>query len=225
MPLSILCTHVTSVRDIWVHKMLRGIISFISDTFWIFRISYARARAPPLHFFAFFTILGAKKCLREKRKTRSECPKITKISKSSLYTFMCPKVALNPMRTSKKCFAHVLWVFRPLFDSCSEHFDAKNKYFDVFFMFFDDFGRSQLLGSVSRGCTGAQEPKKIKIAKNGFKHPQTIIECHIKVFGVRTVGLGHHMSQFIFTDFRVFWGYFGGILQGTFSFPFKITLR
>ena len=140
----------------------------------------------------------------------SECPKIMKISKSSLYTFMCPKVALNPMRTSKKCFAHGLWVFRPLFDSCSGHFDAKNTYFDVFFMFFDDFGRSQLLGSVSRGCTGAQEPKKIKIAKNGLKHPQTIIECHFKVFGVRTIGVGHHMSQFIFTDFWVFWGYFRG---------------
>ena len=56
-------------------------------------------------------------------------------------------------------------------------------------MFFDDFGRSQLLGSVIRGCTGAQEPKKIKIAKNGLKHSQTIGESHIKVFGVRTVGL------------------------------------
>ena len=70
-------------------------------------------------------------------------------------------------------------------------------------MFFDDFGRSQLLGSVIRGRRGAQEPKKIKIAKNELKHSQTIIECHIKVFGVRTVGLGHHMSQFIFTDFQI----------------------
>ena len=77
-------------------------------------------------------------------------------------------------------------------------------------MFFDDFGRSQLLGSVIGGCRGAQEPKKIKIAKNGLKHPQTIIECHFKVFGVRTIGVGHHMSQFIFTDFWVFWGYFRG---------------
>ena len=89
-------------------------------------------------------------------------------------------------------------------------FDAKKRYFYVFLMFFDDFGRFQFSGSVSRGCTGAQEPKKIKIAKNGLKHPQTIIECHIKVFGVRTVGLRHHMSQFFFTDFRGFWGYFGG---------------
>merc|ERR1711994_38463 len=62
-------------------------------------------------------------------QTRSECPKIMKISKSSLYTFRCPKVALNPMQTSKKCFAHGVWVFRPLFDSCSGHFDAKNTYF------------------------------------------------------------------------------------------------
>ena len=114
------------------------------------------------------------------------------------------------MQTSKKCFAHGKWVFRPFFDSCSGHFDAKNTYFDVFLMFFDDFGRSQLLGSVNKGCTGAQEPKKIKIAKNGLKHPQTIIECHFKVFGVRTIGVWHHMSQFIFTDFWVFWGYFRG---------------
>merc|ERR1712173_521032 len=100
-------------------------------------------------------------------RTSSEWAKITKISKSSLYTFNGPKVALNPMRTSKKCFLHGLWVFRSLFDSCSGHFDAKNTYFDVFFMFFDDFGRSQLLGSVIRGCRGAQEPQKFKIAKNG----------------------------------------------------------
>merc|ERR1712038_1445166 len=98
-----------------------------------------------------------------------------KISKSSLYTFMCPKVALDPMQTSKKCFAHGLWVFRPLFDSCSQHVDAQNTYFDVFFMFFDDFGSSQLVYSVSRGCTDAQEPKKIKITKNELKHPQTTI--------------------------------------------------
>merc|ERR1712083_856179 len=102
----------------------------------------------------------------------SECPKIMKISKSSLYTFRCPKVALNPMRTSKKCFAHGLWVFRPLFHSCSGHVDAKNTYFDVFFMFFDDFGRSQLLGSVIRGCRGAQEPKKSKSPKMGLNTPK-----------------------------------------------------
>merc|ERR1711994_514140 len=77
-------------------------------------------------------------------------------------------------------------------------------------MFFDGCGRFQSLGSVSRRCTGAQEPKKIKIAKNGLKQPQTIIECHIEVFVVRTVRLRHHISQFIFTDFRVFWGYYRG---------------
>merc|ERR1712242_256055 len=102
----------------------------------------------------------------------SDCPKITKIPKSSLYTVIDLRVALNPMQTSKKCFAHGLSVFRPFFDSCSGHFDAKNTYFDVFFMFFDDFGRSQLLVSVIRGCRGAQEPKKIKIAKNGLNTPK-----------------------------------------------------
>merc|ERR1712141_807746 len=185
-----------------------GIISFIYDTFWIFRISYARARAPSLQFFAIFTDSDVIFSDFQIDEMVSECPKIMKISKSSLYTFMCPKVALNPMQTSKKCFAHGLWVFRPLFDSCSGHFDAKNTYFDVFFMFFDDFGRSQILDSVSRGYRGAQEPKKIKIAKNELKHPQTIIECHIKVFGVRGISLGHHMSHF----FLPILGYFGGIL-------------
>merc|ERR1712079_112225 len=123
---------------------------------------------------------------------------------------MCPKVALNPIKPQKNILCMDYGCFDHFFDSCSGHFDAKNTYFDVFFMFFDDFGRSQLLGSVNRGCRGAQEPKKIKIAKNGLKHPQTIIECHIKVFKVRAIGVGHHMSQFIFTDFWVLWGYFRG---------------
>ena len=100
-------------------------------------------------------------------------------------------------------------VFRALFDSCSGYYDAKNCYFCVFLTFFEDFARSQLLGSLSRRCTGAQESKKIKIAKNGSKHSQTIIQCHIKGFRVHPVGLGHHTSQFIFSDFRVFWVYFG----------------
>merc|ERR1712228_1149935 len=119
------------------------------------------------------------------------CPKIVKISKSSLYTLIGPRVALNPMQTSKKCFAHGKWVFRALFDSCSAHFDAKNTYFDVFLMFFDNFGRSLLSGSVRWSCLSAQDTKKIKIAKSGLKHSQSIIECHIKVFWGRTVGMGH----------------------------------
>ena len=69
-------------------------------------------------------------------------------------------------------------------------------------MIFDDFARSQLFGSVSRACTGAQESKKVEIAKNELKHPQTIIECHTKGFKVRLGGLGCHMSQSIFLDFR-----------------------
>ena len=80
-------------------------------------------------------------------------------------------------------------------------------------MIFDDFTRSQLFGSVSRACTGAQESKKIEIAKNELKHPQTIIECHTKVFKVRLSDLGCHMSQSIFLDFRGFWVVFGGNMQ------------
>ena len=105
----------------------------------------------------------------------SECPKIAKISKSSLYCLYGPKVARNRLRNSKKWSGHSKMVFRALFDSCSGHYDAKNCYFCVFLTFFEDFARFQLLGSVNRRCTGAQESKKIKITKNGSKHSQTII--------------------------------------------------
>ena len=94
-------------------------------------------------------------------------------------------------------------MFRLLFDSCSQHFDARNTYSDVFLMSFVDFGRFQLLGSVNRACTSAQEPKKVKITKNELKQPQTIIKCHIKMFGIDTIGPAHHMCQFIVTDLQV----------------------
>ena len=76
----------TSVRGIWAHKMLRGIIPVISDTFWIFQISYARARAPSLQFFAIFTDLDVIFSDFQIDEMVSECPKIMKMSKSSLYT-------------------------------------------------------------------------------------------------------------------------------------------
>ena len=89
-------------------------------------------------------------------------------------------------------------------DTCSGHFDTKNGYFDVFSMFFDDFARSQLLGSVSGACRGAQKSKKIEIAKNQLKHPQSSVGWHIKGSKGRLSALGHHMSQYIFDDFRRF---------------------
>ena len=60
---------------------------------------------------------------------------------------------------------------------------------------------------------GAQESKNIEIAKNELKHPQTIIECHTKVFKVRLSDLGCHMSQSIFIDIQGFWVVFGGNMQ------------
>ena len=108
------------------------------------------------------------------------------------------------MRPSKKCFGHCKVVFWPLFGTCSGHFDTKNGYFDVFSMFFDDFARSQLLGSVSGACRGAQKSKKIEIAKNQLKHPQSSVGWHIKGSKGRLSGLGYHMSQSIFPDFRRF---------------------
>merc|ERR1712141_328852 len=140
----------------------------------------------------------------------SECPKIMKISKSSLYTLNGPKVALDPMRTSKNVFRMDYGCFDHFLTAVRGNLMPKTRILTYFSCFFDDFGRSQLLGSVIRGCRGAQEPQKIKIAKNGLKQPQTIIECHFEVFGVRTIGVGHHISQFIFTVFWVFWGYFRG---------------
>jgi len=56
-------------------------------------------------------------------------------------------------------------------------------------------------------CTGAQESKKSKIAKNGLKRTQTIIEVHIKGFWVGPGTLRYHMSQPIFSHF---FGYTGG---------------
>ena len=56
-------------------------------------------------------------------------------------------------------------------------------------------------------CTGAQESKKSKIAKNGLKRTQTIIEVHIKGFWVGPGTLRYHMSQPIFSNF---FGYIWG---------------
>ena len=85
-----------------------------------------------------------------------EYPKIMQISISNLYTLNDPKIAMSPLQTSKKCFAHGLWMFRQLFDSLSQHFDVKNTFFDVFFMFFDSFGRFQLFDIIKRRCAGPQ---------------------------------------------------------------------
>ena len=53
-------------------------------------------------------------------------------------------------------------------------------------------------------CRGAQKSKKIEIAKNELKHPQSSVGWHIKGFTDRLGGLGYHMSQSIFPDFRRF---------------------
>ena len=45
-----------------------------------------------------------------------------------------------------------------------------------------------------RGRGAIPKSKKIKIFKNKLKHPQTIIECHIKWFRVRPIGLWHHIT-------------------------------
>ena len=147
------------------------------------------------------------------------CPTIAKISKSSLYTFSALKAMGNRLGNSKKWSGNPKKVFRALFDSCWSHFDGKINYFRVFLSFFDDFAWSQFLGSVRARCTAAQESKKIEIAKNRPKGLQTIIECHNKVFRVHHIGLCHHTSQSIFTDFRWFWGSFGA------NMPYMSTLQ
>ena len=80
----------------------------------------------------------------------------------------------------EKCFEHCKWVILAFSDSCSGGQNGKNGYFCVFLMFFDDFARSQLLGSVSGGWRGAQKSKKIEIAKNQLKQPQSSVGWHIK---------------------------------------------
>ena len=68
-------------------------------------------------------------------KTRLEGPKISKFPKSSLYTFLSQNSTGNPMQTSKKWLEHGKRVFWALFDSCWQHFDPQNTYFDVFLTF------------------------------------------------------------------------------------------
>ena len=55
-------------------------------------------------------------------------------------------------------------------------------------------------------CTGAQESKKSKIAKNGLKRTQTIIEVHIKGFWVGSSTLRYHTRQPIFSNFFCYTG-------------------
>ena len=184
--------------------MLRGIISFISDTFWIFRILYARARAPSLQFFVIFTDSDVIFSDFQIDEMVSECPKIMKISISSLYVFWGPEPTNNRLRNSEKGSEYSINGFRAFFCSCLGRFDAKNGYFRVFLMFLDHCAWSQILGGVNRPCAGTYKSKKIKIAKNEFKHPQSVIECRINGFCVHLNALGHHMNQSISPHFREF---------------------
>ena len=163
--------------------------------------------------YVFSVFFDAKSAHFKSTKWCQGVPKIEFFSKSILYSFLVLRAPLKMMRPSEIGFGHYKCVFWEFFLGCWELSDEKNSffvYFRWFLMIFDDFARSQLFGSVSRACTGAQESKKVEIAKNELKHPQTIIECHTKGFKVRLGGLGCHMSQSIFLDFRWFWGVFGG---------------
>jgi hypothetical protein len=69
-------------------------------------------------------------------------------------------------------------------------------------------------------CTGAQESKKSKIAKNELKRTQTIIEVHIKGFWVGPGAIRYHMSQPIFSHF---FGYIWGV-KPLYEYPVKNDL-
>merc|ERR1711994_523665 len=127
--------------------------------FFFFFFAFSRISESPNTIFSLFLM---KKSMISNRRNKVRVSKNHENLKIEFIHFYVSQSRPESDANLKKCFAHGLWVFRPLFDSCSGHFDAKNTYFDVFFMFFDDFGRSQLLGSVIRGCRGAQEPRKIK---------------------------------------------------------------
>jgi hypothetical protein len=129
--------------------------------------SFREFRTAEIRFFSFFRWKIIDFQIDEDMLV---CPKIAKISKSSLYTFSCPKAMGNRLGNSKKWSGHPKKVFRALFDSCWGHFDGKISYFDVFLKCFDDFVWSQFLGTVRARCMGAQESKKIEIIKNALKH-------------------------------------------------------
>ena len=89
--------HVVFIRDIWVDKILRGIITLTSEIMSISWILYARAPPPTLQFFPIFTCLDAIFSDSQIDEMVSECPEMMKIPKSSLYTLIGPGVSLTPI--------------------------------------------------------------------------------------------------------------------------------
>ncbi len=123
--------------------------------------------------------------------------------KIDFFRFSCPRPAPLAPQNFLRWSEHSKYVFWAFFFWFWRHFDAKIMIFDVFLMFFWWFSPPpKLFDGARRLCTGVKESKKIEIAKNRFKHPQTIIECQLGGSEHRYSGLRPHMGQSIFADFR-----------------------
>ena len=101
----------------------------------------------------------------------SRCPKNRKNLKIDILPQKYRECSGDAFFFVRKMFWTLESVFLIIFRQPLGAFWRKNKKFYVFLMFFDDFTRSQLFGSVHWPCMGVEGSKKIKIAKNHFKHP------------------------------------------------------
>ena len=105
----------------------------------------------------FFRYFRPKKRVFQIDEMVSECPKISIFSKSSLYTFLSQNSTRNPMQNSKKWSEHGKRVVPALFDSCFQHFWAKNTHFDVFLTFLPYYDHH----AQYRGCAWLYKNRKI----------------------------------------------------------------
>ena len=101
----------------------------------------------------------------------SRCPKNRKNLKIDILPQKYRECSGDAFFFVRKMFWTLESVFLTFFRQPLGAFWRKNKKFYVFLMFFDDFTRSQLFDSVHWPCMGVEGSKKIKIAKNHFKHP------------------------------------------------------
>ena len=122
-------------------------------------------------FFDFCSSPAAKKWWFQILVASSRCPQNRKNLKIDILPQKYRECSGDAFFFFRKMFWTLESVFLIIFRQPLGAFWRKNKKFYVFLMFFDDFTRSQLFGSVHWPCMGVEGSKKIKIAKNHFKHP------------------------------------------------------
>ena len=195
-------------------KLLRALKGFIFDIFRLFSTFRVRARSKSRKN------VGILLQNQWNFKSINTCWYVKKSKKSRNWVysvglqFLGPWTRRNPQKnvlgsenSRKSIFAAAFcWIFMPK--------SSKLMYFWWFSRPRDYFE------ARAWPCTGAQESKKSKIAKNGLKRTQTIIEVHIKGFWVGPGTLRYHMSQPIFSHF---FGYIWGV-KPLYEYPVKNDL-